>query len=198
MKRYCSLLLLVAALPFGMQAQVPTAAEDICPLLIGESMPNATLRDGLGREVDLLSTLDEKPAVLVFYRGGWCPFCNKQLAALATTEQTIKGYGFQLIAITPEAVENLEPTEKENNAGFTLLSDPDGQLIQKMGIAFATNEKTLKYMDGKTQGTPSTVLPVPTVMVVSTKGEILFSYINTDYKTRISEEMLLAVLKSIR
>lgn len=179
-------------------AQVAEKAEDICPLLIGENMPNATLKDGLGRNVDLLSTLDEKPAVLVFYRGGWCPYCTKQLAALATTEETIKSFGFQLIAITPEDVPNLDPTEKENNAGFALLSDPQGALIQKMGIAFATNEKTLKYMNGKTQGTPSTVLPVPTLMVVSTKGEILFSYINIDYKTRMTEDMLLAVLKSIR
>jgi len=179
-------------------AQLPEKAEDICPLLIGESLPNATLKDGLGRNVDLLSTIDEKPAVLVFYRGGWCPHCNKQLSALATMEQSIKSFGFQLLAITPEDVPNLEPTEKDNNAGFTLLSDPQGTLIQKMGIAYTANAKTLKFMEGKTQGTPSTVLPVPTVMVVSSKGEILFSYINVDYKTRMSEEMLLAVLKSIR
>lgn len=191
-----SILLSVTCL--SANAQLPDKAEDICPLLIGERLPNATLKDRYDRKVDFLSMIDEKPAVLVFYRGGWCPFCNKQLAALATTEKDIQNMGFQLLAITPENYVNLDPTEKENSAGFTLLSDPEGALIQKMGIAFTTNEKTLRYMDGKTQGTPSTVLPVPTIMVVSAKGEILFSYINTDYKTRMPEDMLLAVLRSIR
>lgn len=191
-----SILLSVTCL--SANAQLPDKAEDICPLLIGERLPNATLKDRYDRKVDFLSMIDEKPAVLVFYRGGWCPFCNKQLAALATTEKDIQNMGFQLLAITPENYVNLDPTEKENSAGFTLLSDPEGALIQKMGIAFTTNEKTLRFMDGKTQGTPSTVLPVPTIMVVSAKGEILFSYINTDYKTRMPEDMLLAVLRSIR
>jgi len=196
--RSALLSFLLSLICLSANAQLPDKAEDICPLLIGEKLPNATLRDRFNRKVDFLSTIDEKPAVLVFYRGGWCPHCNKQLAAIAGIEKTITSMGFQLIAITPEDQVNLESTEKENNAGFTLLSDPEGALIQKMGIAFTTNDKTLKYMNGKTQGAPSTVLPVPTIMVVSAKGEILFSYINIDYKTRMTEDMLLAVLKSIR
>jgi len=196
--RSALLSILLSLICLSANAQLPDKAEDICPLLIGEKLPNATLRDRFNRKVDFLSTIDEKPAVLVFYRGGWCPHCNKQLAAIAGIEKTITSMGFQLIAITPEDQVNLESTEKENNAGFTLLSDPEGALIQKMGIAFTTNDKTLKYMNGKTQGAPSTVLPVPTIMVVSAKGEILFSYINIDYKTRMTEDMLLAVLKSIR
>jgi len=192
------LSILLSVICLSSTAQLPDKAEDICPLLIGERLPNATLRDRYDRKVDFLSVIDEKPAVLVFYRGGWCPHCNRQLAALANTEKEITRLGFQLLAITPENYLNLEPTDKENSAGFTLLSDPEGALIQKMGIAFSTNEKTLRSMTGKTQGTPSAVLPVPTIMVVSAKGEILFSYINTDYKTRMSEDMLLAVLRSIQ
>jgi peroxiredoxin len=196
--RSAFLSILLSVICLSANAQLPDKAEDICPLLIGERLPNATLRDRFNRKVDFLSTIDEKPAVLVFYRGGWCPHCNKQLAAIAGIEKSITSMGFQLIAITPEDQLNLEPTEKANNAGFTLLSDPEGALIQKMGIAFTTNDKTLKYMNGKTQGTPSSVLPVPTIMVVSARGEVLFSYINIDYKTRMTEDMLLAVLKSIR
>lgn len=192
------LLVIMSFFCLSTSAQLPEKATDICPLLIGERLPNATLKDRFNRDVDFLSVIDEKPAVLVFYRGGWCPFCNQQLAALATTEKEIQSMGFQLLAITPEHYLNLEPTEKGNNADFSLLSDPDGALIQKMGIAFTTNDKTLRFMDGKTQGAPSEVLPVPTLMVVSSKGEILFSYINIDHKTRITEDMLLAVLRSIR
>lgn len=57
-------------------AQVPEEAEDISPLLIGENLPDAALVDANGIKVSLHKLIKEKPTVLVFYRGGWCPYCN--------------------------------------------------------------------------------------------------------------------------
>jgi peroxiredoxin len=39
------------------------------------------LTNALGRDVILFEELAKGPVVLVFYRGGWCPFCNMQLKA---------------------------------------------------------------------------------------------------------------------
>jgi len=63
-------------------AQVPKNAEDISPLLVGESIPDAMLLDYKGNQVALNSIIKNKPTVLVFYRGGWCPYCNMQLGGL--------------------------------------------------------------------------------------------------------------------
>ena len=60
-------------------AQLPEKAEDISPLLIGETLPNGTFQNAEGNTVQLNEILTEKPTVLVFYRGGWCPYCNLQL-----------------------------------------------------------------------------------------------------------------------
>jgi peroxiredoxin len=191
-------ILLFTILSFNLTlAQEPEKAEDICPLLVGESFPNATLKDERGRPVDLLSTVYEKPSVIIFYRGSWCPHCVKHLSAVATVEQEIMRLGFQILAISVDDPLNLEPMASETSGSYTLLSDPEGKLTTKMGLAFSPNAKTKDLMAKKSKGTVAEVLPVPSLFIVDTKGVILFEHISPNYKERIAEKMLLAVLKSL-
>ncbi len=180
-------------------SQVPSKAEDVSPLLIGESIPKATLQDSEGKQIELGKLLSERPTVLVFYRGGWCPYCNLQLSGLAKIEKDILDLGYQIIAISPDDYQNLQNTEEKDSTNYQLLSDPNGKFIKEIGIAFQTPLIIKGYIATKGQkGKTSEVMPVPTVMVVDKKGEILFEYINPNYKVRISGEMLLAVLKSLK
>jgi len=92
-------------------AQVPKNAEDICPLLMGESIPKATLQNSEGKQIEIGKLLSNKPTVLVFYRGGWCPYCNVQLSGLVKIEKDILDLGYQIIAISPDDYRNLQTTE---------------------------------------------------------------------------------------
>lgn len=183
----------------SVSAQVPENAEDICPLLIGESIPKATLQDSEGKQVELSKLLGNKPSVLVFYRGGWCPYCSVQLSGLVKIEKEILDLGYQMIAISPDDYRNLQTTESKESINYTLLSDPDAKFIQQMGIGFKTPLMLKGFIATKGQkGETSEIMPVPTVMIVNEKGKILFEYLNPNYKERISGEMLLAVLKTIK
>ena len=77
-------LILISLLFIGCsnEISIPTVAEDISPILIGETLPNAYFQNAEGKSVQLKAVLEEKPTVLVFYRGGWCPYCNVQLSYL--------------------------------------------------------------------------------------------------------------------
>jgi peroxiredoxin len=178
-------------------AQLPQNPEDISPLLIGEKLPDATLLNEIGKSVNLTDEIAKKNTVLVFYRGGWCPYCNMQLAGLAESEAEILKLGYQIIAISPDDYRNLKPSEEKNNTNYKLFSDVDGTLIKKIGIGFTPSPGTISYITKKTIGKTTEVLPVPTVLVLDTKGEILFEYISPNYKQRISPELLLAVLKNL-
>jgi len=79
------LIVLALLIMSSLNAQVPENAEDISPLLVGEKIPNGILIDQNGEEVNLNKVVKQKPTVLIFYRGGWCPYCNQQMASLATT-----------------------------------------------------------------------------------------------------------------
>jgi peroxiredoxin len=180
-------------------AQAPEKAEDICPLLIGETLPKATLQNPDGKMIQLNDVLAEKPSVLVFYRGGWCPYCNLQLSGLLDVEKDIVELGYQILAISPDDFQNLKNTEEKGNISYQLFSDPSGTFIQDIGIAFQTSTMVKGYIATKGQkGKTSNVMPVPTVLIVDKKGVIQFEYINPNYKERISGEMLLAVLKSFK
>ena len=181
------------------QLSIPTVAEDISPILIGETLPNANFQNPKGEYVQLKALLEEKPTVLVFYRGGWCPYCNVQLSGLVEIEEDVLELGYQIIAISPDDYKNLQSTIENNSTKYKLLSDPNGKFIKEIGIAFKTSSSLKEYITGKGQkGETSPVMPAPTVMIVDKKGVIKFEYINPNYKERISGEMLLSVLKTIK
>ncbi|SHM89221.1 peroxiredoxin-like family protein [Flavobacterium chilense] len=202
MKNLINLVAVMTLSFFGCKAQTnqtPIKAEDISPLLIGETLPKATLQDADGKTIELETILKLKPTVLVFYRGGWCPYCNMQLSGLVKIEQEILDLGFQIVAISPDDFQNLKNTEEKDSIKYSLYSDKDGKFIKDIGIAFETPTMVKGYITTKGQkGKTSDVIPVPTVMVVDKEGKILFEYINPNYKERLSSEMLLAVLKTIK
>lgn len=183
---------------FAMNAQVADKPENVSPLLIGETLPNADLVDNTGKSVELKDIISEKPTVLVFYRGGWCPYCNKQLAALATTTDEIVKLGYQVVAVSPDHYEGLKSTEEKNEVNYKVYSDPGAKLIQEVGIGFKTGEGTKSYIVKKTKMDATEILPVPTVMILNKKGDILFEYVSPNYKTRLSETLLLSTLNALK
>ena len=193
-------LLLITLLFIGCSDQqaIPLVAEDISPILIGETLPNANFQNVEGETVQLKAILEEKPTILVFYRGGWCPYCNVQLSGLVEIEEDILELGYQIVAISPDDYKNLQSTIENNSTKYKLLSDPNGEFIQEIGIAFRTSSSLKEYIIAKGQkGETSSVMPAPTVMIVDKKGVIKFEYINPNYKERIGGDMLLSVLKTL-
>jgi len=181
------------------QLSIPLVAEDISPILLGETLPTANFQHPQAHYLQLKALLEEKPTVLVFYRGGWCPYCNVQLSGLVEIEEDVLELGYQIVAISPDDYKNLQSTIENNSTKYKLLSDPNGKFIKEIGIAFKTSSSLKEYITGKGQkGETSPVMPAPTVMIVDKKGVIKFEYINPNYKERISGEMLLSVLKTIK
>lgn len=190
------ILLTMVYAPFA-NAQIAENAKDISPLLIGEMLPKMELINKKGETVDLYEQLKLKPTVLVFYRGGWCPYCNMQLSALAMSEEEIIKLGYQIIAISPDDYTHLTPTIEMEEVKYKVYSDPGAKFIQQVGIAFKSSEKIKNYIAKKREGEVTEILPVPTVLIINTEGEILFEYIAPNYKKRITPELLLAVLANL-
>lgn len=191
------LLFVSLLLSFFAQAQLPDKAENISPLLIGESVPNITLTSTDGKSILTSALFQEKPTIAVFYRGGWCPYCNKQLAELAKMESDILAMGYQIVAISPDAPASLKATMGKNELKYQLYSDSKGELMKAIGIAFQAPERAKPYIEKGSEGINKDMLPVPTVLVLDKTGLILFEYISPNYQKRMSGQMLMAVLKSI-
>lgn len=190
-----ALLLLVNT---SLLAQLPENPEDVSPLLVGETMPDVQVTTLDGQSVNFLELVKAKPTVVIFYRGGWCPYCNRHLAEVGQAEADIIAAGYQILAISPDDAEHLKGTADKNDLKYQLLSDSNGALTKAAGLAFQAPERYGKMLGEHSGGGNSEgFLPVPAVLVLNTKGEILFEYINPNYKVRMSGELLKAVLQHI-
>lgn len=198
MKKIVSLILLVVGFIGNAQNELPQLATDIAPLLIGEKIPNVNLQSVDGESVSLASVLNKKRTVLVFYRGGWCPYCNLHLAALGEAEKELLDLGCQIVAISPDAPKNLKVTEEKDKLNYLLLSDSKGVLAKAMGIAFQAPENYKPILIKGSEGINTNFLPVPSVFIVNLNSEIEFEYITPDYKHRISNELLVAAAQSLK
>lgn len=183
---------------------IPQSADDINPLRAGLKIPNATLQTPDGIPFKLRQTAKEKPTVLVFYRGGWCPYCNQHLSALQTIEQQLLDMGFQILAISPDHPEKLRETVDRAHLSYQLLSDSSMEVSRAFGIAFELDEATVKkYKDEykidieADSGYTHHQLPVPAVFLIDTTGVIRFVHTNPDYKTRFPPEGIIATAKTL-
>lgn len=182
-------------------SDVPTDAREIKPLKVGVAAPSVKLDSMSAKPVNLADALGGKPTVLVFYRGGWCPFCNTHLAELGQIADEVKAKGAQIIGISPDTAAELEKSVGKHKLGYTLLSDSKGEAMRKFGIAFRVDDETFTmYRDRfkidleKASGEKHHYLPVPSVFVIDAKGKITFAYSNPDYKVRLKGKDILAAL----
>ena len=191
---FATLLLLCAT---NIWAEPPERAEDVKPLAAGNPLPNVSLRNIDGSAARVLDTLAGKPAVLVFFRGGWCPYCNRHLSSLRTIEAELKSLGYQLIAISPDSPQSLRSGIKEHKAEYTLLSDSSAEFIRALGLAFKVDARTREKYKGhgidlkKASGQEHYLLPVPAVYMVDGDGMITYRYANPNYKVRMDNQELL-------
>src|SRR5271170_1077349 len=190
---FCSLL--VGAL-FARAETIPSA------LKVGDLIPDVTLRTVEDKEVSLRKVVADKPAVLVFYRGGWCPFCNAHLQSLITIKDDLTKEGVQLIAISMDQPIKLRETLQKDKLDYTLLSDSDASAVKAFGISYVVDDATLARMkslnvdlDAAT-GNSNHILPHPAVFVVNTKGVICFVHVNPNFKMRLEPSKVLEAAKA--
>lgn len=166
-----------------------------------DAAPMFTGTDQNGNKIDLQQSLQKGPVVLVFYRGQWCPYCNKQLKKLEDSMSLISAKGATIIAVTPETVEGIGQTIEKTKATFPILHDEGMTIMKQYDVAFAVDEKTIeKYKDygidfvranGAANGAN---LPVPALYIINKEGKIIFSHFDKNYTRRVSVAEVLTYL----
>jgi peroxiredoxin len=170
----------------------------------GDKVKPFTLPNAKGVPTGLDQLLADGPVVIVFYRGGWCPYCN---LILRTYEQELlpelKKHGVGLVAISPQTPDGSLSTAEVEKLTFTVLSDAGNAVARSLGITHTLSEnvrETLLTFDndlGKVNGTGEWELPHPTVLVVDRDGTVVFADVRPDYTTRTDPAAVLAAVRSL-
>ena len=171
----------------------------------GSRLPDGELLNVAGEPATLAETLGGKPAVIVFYRGGWCPYCNIALRTYqAQLVPALAERGISLIAISPQTPDGSLSTKESKELTFTVLSDPGNQIAGQLGILTAPSDGTraaqlqlgLDLTQVNADGT--TALPMPTVVIADADGVIRWIDVHLDYTTRTEPgQVLQAVTETI-
>ena len=176
---------------------------DICPLKVGEEIPEVMLTDIDGKPVALQEMIADKPTVLVFYRGAWCGYCIKHLAELNDAKAEIEQAGYQIFGITADQSEKLEESIDKSSAEIEVYSDAKLEAISAFGLDWKVDDTMYDKYKNSYQldleawsGETHHSLPVPAIFVVK-DGAIVFQYVNPNYRIRLKPETLLAVLKTL-
>jgi len=193
------------------QAAVPVAdsADSIQPKAKGDKAPRFIVETVDGKAFDFNPKSLERPAVLLTFRGGWCPYCNMYLSDMRHVIPEIRKMGVDVLFLSGDRAEllfdSLSQETKEDVAGldYTLLSDADAQAAIALGIAFKASTRTINRRKEKNQDIEESsmlkhgVLPVPSVFAIDRSGVIQFAYTNADYSVRLPADELLAAAREI-
>ncbi|MEJ2345367.1 MAG: peroxiredoxin-like family protein [Gammaproteobacteria bacterium] len=172
-------------------------------LRAGDRIPDFSLPNQHGEMRRFADYLAESPVVLNIYRGGWCPYCNFEMKALADALPEIEAAGARLIGMSPETPEHARDTAAQNNIGIEILSDAGNVVSEKMGLVFSLAEELRPIYLGAGldipayNGDDTFLLPVPATYIVGSDGIIKFDFVNADYTQRLEPQDIVAILKEI-
>lgn len=168
----------------------------------GDSAPQFILNDVHGKKVSLKELLKNGPIVLTFYRGVWCPICNKQLSSYQGILPKIRAAGAELVAVSPELPDSGIKTEEKNKITFTILTDSNNRVATNYGLVFKLNDKIKKLYKEygidlqQNQGNEEWQLPIPATYVIGRNGKIKWAFLDVDYKNRATTDDILKALNN--
>lgn len=166
-------------------------------LFIGSKAPDFKATDQNGKEVRLKDLLKKGKVVLVFYRGQWCPYCNKALSRLQDSLQLITDKGATLVAVSPEKQENVAITVEKTKAEYPVLHDEGLKIMKAYDVEYEMQENTVtRYRNAgldieKINGENGKFLPVPAVYIIDKESTVTYRFFETDYKKRPSVKEIL-------
>lgn len=198
MKSLGFLVLSTLLLNFTSFSQEYKSVHEVKGLPVGSKVKLFSAVDQSNKTYQLSEALKTGPVVLLFYRGQWCPVCNRYLSQLQDSLQQIYDKGATVIAVSPEKPEYLEKTATKTKATFTLLYDKDYSISKAFDVVFKPTEKEIALYDDRLKAdlehanTDSTNrLPVPATFIIDKNGIVVWRHFNPDYRIRASVSEIL-------
>jgi peroxiredoxin len=176
-------------------AQVPAGVAE------GASFPDVDLLTVDGSPRSLAEAVGDGLAVLVLYRGAWCPYCNITLRTYQSELLPgLRERGVDLLALSPQKPDGSLTMKEKHDLEFAVLSDPGLAVARAIGVVTAPTEEALAAQveigldlrEVNADGT--TALPMPTVAIVDGGLMIRWIDVHPDYTTRTEPEEILAAL----
>lgn len=171
-------------------------------LAVGQPAPDVTAKDLSGQPVRLGDLTSKAPTLVVFYRGGWCPFCNFQIRELTTAAPQFAARGVSLLAVSVDRPDEAAVTRARYTLPFAVLSDSELSFVNGFQVANHVSDEEFKKLSGfgmnleAASGKVHHVIAVPALFFIDQSGTIRWAHAERDYKTRPTPQQILTALDS--
>lgn len=184
-------------------AQLRETGIEATALQLGAELPGLTLPDATGQPIDLRALNASGPLVVVFYRGGWCPYCNLELREWQRLLPQLRGLRASLVAISPQTPDNSLTTAEKNELAFPVLSDSHLAAAKAFGIAFTLSPELVELYAKVGNDLPTLngngqwVLPIPATYLIDAKGRVALAHVEADYRQRAEPQNVLEAIRNL-
>ncbi|GJQ27686.1 MAG: hypothetical protein HBSAPP02_27180 [Phycisphaerae bacterium] len=173
-------------------------------LAVGARAPDVAVTAVDGKTVQLASFYKDGPIVLTFYRGGWCPICNRALSAWAGKLDALKAADGTFVALTPEKPNLAVRTREMAGGDYAVFSDGTFAAAKAFKVYFVVDEATkakyekfgMKVAESNVSGTWE--LPAPATFVIDKDGVIRYAFADWDYTKRADPDEVIAAVRSLK
>jgi peroxiredoxin len=156
----------------------------------GQPLPEFQAVDENGNRVSS-TELAGAPAILLFVRGSWCPFCSKQVANLTRVYKDITDSGAKLILITPKPLDTTRRVADFFEVDFQFWLDESLEIAKQLGLVLEAGVPD----DSRQEYGEDTVWP--TSLVVDANGVIQYAELSRFIIDRPNPEKLLKILRTL-
>jgi len=170
---------------------------------VSERAPDVSIQDADGRAVQISGLVASGPILLVFYRGGWCPYCNFQIRELTGVYPELERRGVTPVAVSVDRVEESARTRATYTIPFPVLSDPDLASHHAFGVVHHADEAEVERLRGfgldieRASGRDHHDFAIPSMFVIDRERVVRWAHADADYKVRPSTAQLLAALDAL-
>jgi peroxiredoxin len=170
---------------------------------VGDRAVDFELPHANGTNLRLSELLAVGPVVLVYYRGNWCPFCNRHLQGLQRALSDIHSLDAQLIAVSPETSAHGLATQVKDGLAYPTLTDQDNVVARRYGIVYRLSREVIpfyeQYFDAADYyGNQSHELPLAATYVIDSDGVIRYAFVDADFTERADPQAILEVLRRLK
>jgi len=186
-----ALLLIIGGAAIWMfgPALLPPKNVDVGVALNTKAPVGMPLRDSDGKPASLAQKMGPKGMVLILVRSAdWCPFCKTQLIRTNDIREDIAHKGYALASLSYDKPETLASFAQSKGLGYIMLSDEGSKMIDALGLRDPQYEP-----DSFAYGVPRA-----SILILSNDGTVQAKYVSADFRSRPSNDDILAMLDDVK
>ncbi len=191
----------------GLLPVKPAKAIGVLPdgvgLAPGTVVADVALKTSEGKDTSLAALVGDGPRLVVFYRGGWCPFCNSQVREFSTSGKAFAALGVKPAFISVDAPNQAAMAQRRYEPPFDLLSDTDANALKAFKVGNVVDEDGVKGLARmgislkRWSSRNHNMIAIPSMFLIGKDKKVLWSHADPDFKSRPRVDSVIAAVKKV-